>query len=201
MLGAIPSDLYPYIDTQRFCELCVDGDSEIPAPDDLDDNVNAVRNVNYAQGLICEAARKGQQYSLQQLKDLVYAAQQENPQGEQIMGLISDLTWCRIVKRKRPAPGAPQGEYPECRDAQAYLDRLQKGERIFVLEGIPQRNELGVVVGVYGDAVPAAGLMETGSLTRPCDNPPQLWGCKHNRCGDNGGIGTGTDAAGGGCCG
>lgn len=198
MLGAIPSDLFAYIDTQRFGELCVDGDTAPPTTSELDSNAYAVANVNAAQALIVQACRVSQTYSLQQLKDLVYAAQNDNPQGDQIMLLIADLTWCRIVTRKRPAPKSPQGEYPECKDAEERLNALKRGERIFVLEGMLRRNELGNVVGVYGQEIPDAGLLEAGQLTSPCANPPQLWGCKQNNCGPRcGGAGTGADANGG----
>lgn len=195
MLGAVPSDLFPHIDTQRFCELVVDGDTTpIPDPADLDANTNAVKIVNAAQTKIVQACRKSQIYSIQQLKDLVYASQQDNPQGDQIMLLISDITWCRLTTRKRLAPNSPQQKEPACKEAEDLLDRLQKGERLWVLEGIPQRNEAGEVIGTYGDAGPQAGLMEGGTLTAACEDPPNLFGCKWNNCGP---YSTGS----GGCCG
>lgn len=198
MLGAVPSDLIPFFDFGRFAEYLVDGSEVAPAnPTALDANARAIRIVNAAQDDVASACRRGDFYELQQLRDLVRAAKSSDTTqsilGGKLMGLIADRAWVRATVRKRYTKASPQGEDPAIESSENELEQLRKGERIFVLEGVQQTDGKGNVIGVYGEQVPVAGLMEGGQLVAPSiECATRLWGCK---------TGGSTLPGGGGCCG
>jgi len=184
MLGAVPSDFISYFDFNRFAEYLVDGTEVAPAnPSQLDANTRAINIVNAAQGDVAAACRKGDYYELQQLRDLVRAGKSSNALqaslGAQILDLIADCAWCRATRRKRYTKASPQGEDPSCEIAENKLEQLRHGERIFVLDGVEQTDGAGNVLGVYGEAVERAGVMEGSQLVaETIDNAVRLWGCK-----------------------
>jgi len=137
--------------------------------------------VRAAEGKIVEAVRNKAQYSLQELRDLVYNVQSGGVNGvimgDSLMCLIADVVWCHTVGRKRYSADSPQGKDPACKNSQEYLDRLQKGERIFILEGVAIRDETGALTGqYYGTQVPDAGVLEGERLHSNIDMATRFWG-------------------------
>lgn len=182
MLGTRPSDLFPYIDVPRFAELLVDNAETIPeGATAIDANTRAQTLVRAAEGVVCEAVTEGNRYTLQQLRDLVYNVQSGGVngviQGDSLIALISDTLWCRAFGRKRYSADSPQGKDPACVESQKYLDRLRKGERIFVLDGVAIRNENGTLTGdFYGSEIPVAGHLEGERLHSNIDTAHRFWG-------------------------
>lgn len=194
MLGAVPSDIIPYVDFDRFSDLVVDGSSDPPeTPTDLDANAVAVGLLGGAQATIVMACRKSNIYSVQQLKDLVRNAQLNVPAGQapgqQLIMLIADTAWCQIVKRRRYPKGTPQGDDETCKRSQEMLEELRTGNRIFELDGVEETDGSGNVIGVYASDAAAAGLMEAGVLADcAIQNANRLWGCNIDRAGCSGGT-------------
>jgi len=197
MLLSNPSDLFAFFDVSRFSELLVDGEETVPGNSDLDSNSRATQIVRSAEQKLCSAVRVKNFYSLQQLRDLVYDFQNGGTSGEQIIEIIADLAWCGATKRKRWPAGTPQGDDPACERAEAYLDRIRAGERIFVLEGVTQHDSTGVVLGVYGQEIPEDGLMEGRGLVSDIGNPSHLWGNRANCATLPGNCGDGLGSTGG----
>lgn len=135
-----------------------------------------------AEGKIVEAVRNKAQYTLQQLRDLVYNVQSGGVNGvimgDSLMSLIADTVWCMTVGRKRYSLDSPQARDPACKTSQEYLDRLQKGERIFILQGVAIRSETtGALTGqYYGTEVPDAGVLEGERLHSNIDLATRFWG-------------------------
>lgn len=182
MLGARPSDLFPWFDASRFAELLVDGDETVPTTSSaIDANARAKSLVRSAEGRIVEAVRNKAQYSLQELRDLVYNVQSGGVNGvimgDSLLSLIADILWCQTFGRKRYSADSPQGRDPACKSSQEYLDRLQKGERVFILQGVAVRDENGTLTGeYYGTQTPDAGILEGGRLHSNIDQARRLWG-------------------------
>lgn len=185
MLGARPSDLFPWFDTSRFAELLVDGDETVPTTSSaIDANARAKSLVRGAEGKVVEAVRNKSQYTLQELRDLVYNVQSGGVGatggvivGDSLLSLIADILWCQTFGRKRYSADSPQGKDPACQSSQEYLDRLQKGERIFVLQGVAVRDENGTLTGeVYGTQVSDSGVLEGSRLHSNIDLARPLWG-------------------------
>lgn len=140
-----------------------------------------------ASGYVVQAVRNKNQYSLQQLRDLVYDVQSGGVggiiMGDQLMKLIADIAWCMANTRKRYSVDAPQTKDPACQSSQEYLDRLQKGERIFVLEGVQIRNPDGTLTGQYYTSdIPEVGVLEGERLHSNIDLATRFWG-NSNRTG------------------
>jgi hypothetical protein len=198
MLGAVPSDLFPYWDVPRFAECLVDGEETIPeGAAAINANARAKALVRAAEGKIAEAVRYKAQYTLQELRDLVYNVQSGGVNGvimgDSLMSLIADVVWCMTIGRKRYSAESPQGRDPACKNSQDYLDRLQKGERIFVLQGVAIRDENGALTGeYYGTQIPDAGVLEGGRLHSNIDLAQRFWG-NANRTGLPYPYGYGTD--------
>jgi hypothetical protein len=186
MLGVVPSDVLAYIDFKRLSELVVD-DNEVPpiTPDALNNHLKAKQLVNSAQGTLVQACRRGQYYSLRQLRDLVRNAHlADDPgqdPGQQIMSIIADIVWCRAIGRKRYPKGTPQGDDVAYDRYTMQLDQLRRGERVFVLEGVEETDDAGNVIGVYTDTIPAAGILTGGQLVADTNAATRLWGCNLDR--------------------
>lgn len=178
MLGSKPSDLIPYFDASRFAECLVDSKEPVPyGPTLLDANVRAIQLVRAAEGRICQATRVKNQYSLQQLRDLVLDAQTGGVMGQQLMWLIADVAWCATVGRKRYSADSPQAKDPACESAEKYLEMLQSGEKIFVLDGVPVHDGDGNLTGdVYGPDVSEVGVLEGSRLHSNIDCAHRFWG-------------------------
>lgn len=194
MLGAVPSDLTTYFDFYRFAEYLVDGRETVATTTaQLDASARAVGIVNAAQGDVASACRKGDFYELQQLRDLVRAGKSGNAiqsaLGGKILALIADLAWARASRRKRYAKGTPQADDPSFELGQEELEQLRHGERIFVLDGVEKTDGAGNVLGLYGEDVSKAGLMEGSRLVSDINNATRLWGCKTDGSSVPGGTG------------
>lgn len=182
MLGTLPSDCFPYWDVNRFAELLVDGDETVPVgSSQINANARAKALVRAAEGKIVEAVRNKAQYTLQELRDLVYNVQSGGVNGiimgDSLISLIADLVWCHTFGRKRYSADSPQGKDPSCKNAQDYLNALQKGERVFILQGVAIRDENGTLTGeYYGTQVPDAGVLEGERLHSNIDMAERFWG-------------------------
>lgn len=178
MLGARPSDLFPYFDVSRFAEFLVDGKETVPtSPTTIDANLRAVALVRSAEGRIAQAVRAKNQYTLQQLRDLVRDGQlPDGIMGQQILKLIADVVWCNTGGRKRYSVDSPQARDPACKDSQDYLDRLQRGERIFVMEGVAVYDGTTPTGEVYSDEVSQVGVLEGSRLHSNIDCARRFWG-------------------------
>lgn len=194
MLGCLPSDLTDFFDFNRFAELLCDTDQEpVTTGSALDALPRAKNIVAAAENLIVQACRTRDTYSLQELRDLVRdyhlppgtisgtgtAAHEVGLSGQQLIMLVADLSWCRAMKRKRWVKDSPQGQDPACEDAEAKLDQIRAGDRIFVMQGVEVYDLLGNWTGGwYGTEAPDAGVIQSGNLnthTGLC--APRLFGC------------------------
>jgi len=179
MLGSLPSDLFPYWDVERAAELVTDGTAAVPSADaaGLNASTKMVNLVRAAEGKVVKACREKSLYSLQQLRDLVYHEQTDSSNGQQILSLIGNLVWCHLNQRKRYSADSPQGKDPACAESKDDLDRLRRGERIFVLEGVAVRDSSGNLTGqLYGTDIPDAGILEGGRLHSNIDGATRFWG-------------------------
>ncbi len=199
MLGTIPSNLIPYFDFNRFAEYLVDGQETIPAnAAALDANLRAIAIVQTAEGEVAEACRARQMYSIQVLRDLVWDYQNpgafpDGTFGAQIMRVLADLAWGQANLRKRYSKDTPQGQDPGFQYGADKLEKLQRGSRIFIIEGMRQRDPTsGAVIGRYlGQDKPAAGIMTGSTLKSGIGNPPGVWGnLPGNPWGTGGGFGS-----------
>lgn len=184
------------------------GNDPIPTSEaEVDANKRAVSLVRSAEGLICDAARRGEAYSLQELRDLVrnFQLAQTPPMGEQLMSLIAELTWAGAIRRKRYASGTPQGDDPAQELANARLAELLAGTKIFVLEGVEMTDGAGNVIGHYGTEIPQAGHMSSGQICSSVGRPTRLWGVNNHAVNNVGQtcngdeFGAGRGGCGGGC--
>lgn len=176
MLGTRPTDYDPYFDIRRFAELLVDEKESVPATAALDANRRAVAIVRAAESEVVRACRTKDNYSIQQLRDLVRNYRNGGVMGDQLLNLIAELVWSAAIRRKRFASGTPQGDDPSWKFVSERLTQLESGERIFVLEGVEETNGSGTVLGTYGEEVPEAGLLSGGQLCSSVGQPVQLWG-------------------------
>lgn len=183
MLGTKPSNLINYFDFYRFAELLIDGKETASAtPAALDVNPRAVAVVASAEIDVLNAVRQKQLYSLIVLQDLVRDYQlggtpPAGTYGQQLVSIIADLAWKHAIKRKRYPEGTPQGDDPAAKISNEQLELLQKGNRIFVIEGMVQTDGMGNVIGTYGgQEKPLAGLLLGSTMRSDIGRPVGVWG-------------------------
>ncbi len=201
----VPSDLAPYLDWYKFGTLLCTRTTDKPPNTlaELDANALAKELVRSAYNEILQAVLKGEKYSLDQIKDLVLdfiASKESRPSanlGQQIVTLVADLAWAAAVRRKRYVKESPQGVDPSVEKSKEDLDRLRRGERIFILDGVDVTDSTGnpqVPPVKYGKEIEVAGHTVGGSLLNNSHCPTGLWGCE-SHCDD---LGRGRSR--GGCC-
>lgn len=155
-----PSQLLPFVDGARVVELLYDdgelGDAEdVPAATTIDGNARAFALTQAAWRQVLQACRRGDIYRQRELIDLA----NDPVRGLDLIELVADLFWAKVVKRRRYVQGEPQAEDAGADRALAALDALQKGERIFDLTDV-------AVTGADGVATGAVYVNEIGQPTR-----------------------------------
>ena len=180
-----PSFCTPYFDWRRFAELLCDG-KDVPVQHEasLDQNVRALELTRAAYTDLLMAVRRGNKYTKKEIEDLIvdYTLEEEGAQlGQQVISLVADLLWIRAITRKRYVKDNPQGADPAIERTDDLMDKLRRGERIFVLEGVhitddnyqPQSPAV-----YYGAEIPNAGYATGGDpVNEVGDGPTSLWGC------------------------
>jgi hypothetical protein len=114
--------------------------------------------------------------------------------GQDLMELLADLFWCRLIKRRRYTEGEPQGKDAACESAEARLEQLRQGTRIFVLDGVRVTDDNGNLTGdTYDNVMGPPTTIDVGVIGSDCYDPvSKFWGCT-NPCR--------SDRRRGGCCG
>lgn len=200
--GAViyPSQFGPYIDTARCMELLYDdGDSlltdedgnPVPPPgfNTIDGNERAFFVAQSAWRSVIQAATRGEVYTIDELTDLA----NDRVRGQDLIELCADLFWHRLIKRRRYVQGEPQAQDANIERAEAMLEALRRGERIFNLEGVINSSTGSAYTNVIGE-VTALDHGRLGMGDRDFrDN--RFWACTNDDRNDP------NYSAGGGSCG
>lgn len=208
--GAVvwPSQLGPYVDTVRAVELLYDdaelqdddGNETDPPPfEEIDSNERAFNLTQAAWRDILRACRRGNIYQHRELIDLA----NDPVRGQDLIELVADLFWFKLVKRRRHPKGEPQND-PEGRErVEAVLEQLRQGERIFDLTGVAVTDEDGNLTGaVYENELGTATAMTRGRFgaTDRVGRDRRFWGCVNDDQNDPGNQGGYPYGGIGGCC-
>lgn len=200
MLGVLIPDMQPYIDMARLGELVTDGVEPLPELAVLSINPRLRHALLAAQGYVTNRLTVANRYTVQQLRDLISDAKYALPTyipydpltgipghwvgiaGQQMMAIVADAFWCRLISRKRYPADGPQGKDMSCQMLEEELKSLQSGETILTLNGVVQHEPISdgsgeKAVGLYGNDVAMAGLMFSGNLSTDMDCLYRLWGC------------------------
>ena len=171
-----PSQLLPFFDTRRAIELLYDetelaDDADAPSADTIDANARAFALCQASWREVLMACTRGKIYSLQELTDLANDA----VRGYDLIELIADCFWCKLLKRRRYVSGEPQAKDATCEEAEARLQALREGERIFDLEGVIDSSTGTPRTNLLGDATAmSVGRFGSTDLLRP---DRRYWAC------------------------
>jgi hypothetical protein len=171
-----PSQLLPYLDTRRAMELLyddgeLDEDEDAPDGDVIDGNERAFALCQAAWREVVMAATRGELYTLQQLTDLAA----DPVRGQDLVSLVADLFWRRLVRRRRYVKGEPQADDAAGEAADQLLEALRRGERIFNLEGVADSVNGGTYENELGERTAlSVGRLGSTDLDHPED---RFWGC------------------------
>lgn len=195
-----PSQLLPYFDNMRAMELLYDENElvdattgaaiDIPSSDTIDGNARAHAIAARAWGTMKAAVRRGNVYRDRELIDLA----NDDIRGQMLIELLANIFWCSLLKRRRYVPEEPQGKDQACVDAEEALERLRRGDRIFVLDGVSVTDDDGNPTGdVYGNPLGDSTSMSYGFMGKDnsCRRADRRWWgctniCKNKREGDGG---------------
>lgn len=175
-----PSQLLPYFDNSRAMEMLFDSGelavgTETPSSNTIDGNARAFALTQSAWRAVIEAVTRGKLYSIQELTD--YA--NDPIRGADLIELVANIFWCKLVKRRRYVKGEPQQEEAACEEAEKKLEALRHGERIFNLEGIADSTSGTVRTNLVGEtthlSVGKLGDTDVQDTTRRfwADTPPR----------------------------
>lgn len=174
-----PSQLLPFFDTRRAMELLYDegelaDDEEVPSGDSIDANARAFAIAQSAWRALLMAATRGKVYSLQELTDLA----NDPVRGYDLIELVANIFWCRLIKRRRYTKGEPQNEESACQEAEEKLEMLRRAERIFNLEGVVDSTTGTARTNLLG----AATAMSVGTVGGRCHATDRFWACTSCHC-------------------
>lgn len=181
-----PSLFGPYIDTRRAMQLLYDDgelsdDEDAPTWTTIDGNNHAMALAQYAWMHLQGATRRGNIYGGRELIDLA----NDQVRGQDLIGLLADIFWCQLIKRRRYVENEPQGKDPSCERAEMMLEQLRQGVRIFVLDGVAVTDDSGASTGTtYTNVMgPPTAMVEGLFGSDPnCPDPARrFWGCT-DRC-------------------
>ncbi len=193
-----PSMLTPYFDTRRAMQLLYDDgelaeSADAPSVNTIDGNSRAMALAQSAWYHVLMAARRGDIYTGRELIDLA----NDPVRGQDLLQVLADLFWCRLIKRRRYTEGEPQGKDGACEAAENALEQLRQGIRIFVLDGVAITDEDGTATGdTYTNVMGAPTALSVGQLGSNCARPEdKFWACtdpcRTERRGGIGGSGCG----------
>ena len=174
-----PSQLLPFVDGGRAMQLLyddgdLDDDEDPAAATTIDGNVNAFNLCQAAWREVVQACARGKIYTITELTDYANDA----VRGLDLIQLVADIFWCKLIRRRRYTPEDPQAQASECQEAQEKLQALRTGERIFDLTGVTASDG-----STYGSEVAEAGAISVGRLGgQRCDNSAdRFWACTGSR--------------------
>lgn len=180
-----PSDLVDYLPTRRVMQLLYDDDEldegeDSPSVSTIDENDRAIKLARTAWYEVMTAVRRGNIYGKRELIDLA----NDEFRGGPLVELVASIFYCKLLKRRRYVSGEPQADEGNCEEANASLERLRAGERIFALEGVAITGTDGSLTGgLYENELGEPTTLSVGQF-RPdsCGRLRRFWGCTDRGC-------------------
>lgn len=183
-----PSDIVDYLPISRVMELLtedyeLDDDEDPPSVDTIDSNDRALMLVRWAWYSMKMACKRGDIYGERELVDLA----NDEVRGQPLRELIASLFWNKLIGRRRYVEGEPQGKDEYKKEADATLQLLREGERIFDLEDVTKTDSSGTSIGTYINELGDATKLSVGTYGKSVGRRPddRFWACTTDRGGED----------------
>lgn len=175
-VAVFPSQLLPFLDGARAMELLADDGETVSESTAIDGNSRAFALCQAAWTDMLGACTRGDIYRKRELIDLA-----SDPfRGMVLIELIADLFWGKLIKRRRYVQGEPQAEEAGVERARQALDLLERGQRIFNLDGVAITDSSGVLTGAtYINELGGPTRLHSGKFgaRNSTDGLGRFWGC------------------------